>query len=98
MSLVMGIPIVDVAWQIFNRWRHRRSMNEGDRGHLHFRLYDLGMSQRQVVFLYWGGCALFGGIALLVSSRLYKLIAIAGLGVLVVGVLALLSRRQEAGE
>ena len=96
--LVMGIPVVDVAWQIFDRWRRRRSMNEGDRGHLHLRLCDLGLSQRQVVLLYWGFCALFGALALLVSSRLYKLITISGLGVLVVGVLALLSRREKTRE
>jgi UDP-N-acetylmuramyl pentapeptide phosphotransferase/UDP-N-acetylglucosamine-1-phosphate transferase len=89
------VPIVDVAWQIFNRWRHGRSMNEGDRGHLHFRLYDLGLSQRQVVWLYWGFCALFGTTALLVSSRIYKLIAIVALGVLVIVILAALSRREE---
>ena len=92
--LVMGIPIVDVAWQIFNRWRHGRSMNAGDRGHLHFRLFDLGMSQRSVVLLYWGFCALFGILALLVSSRIYKLIALGVLGLLVFGLLTALSRRS----
>ena len=96
--LVMALPIVDVAWQILNRWRHGRSMNQGDRGHLHYRLYDLGMSQRQVVFLYWGMCTLFGALALLVSSRLYKLIAIAILGILAVVVLAMLSRRKDLQE
>jgi UDP-GlcNAc:undecaprenyl-phosphate GlcNAc-1-phosphate transferase len=93
--LVMGIPIVDVAWQIANRWRHGRSMNEGDRGHLHLRLYDLGLSQRQVVWLYWGLSALFGGVALLVSSRVYKLFALAMLSVLVIVVLAILSRKKK---
>jgi UDP-GlcNAc:undecaprenyl-phosphate GlcNAc-1-phosphate transferase len=92
--LVMGIPVVDVAWQIFDRWRRGRSMNEGDRGHLHYRLYDMGWSQRQVVFAYWGFCALFGALALVVSPPLFKLVAIAGLGMLVVVALAILSRRQ----
>ena len=91
--MVMGLPIVDVAWQIFDRWRHGRSMNEGDRGHLHYRLYDLGLSQWQVVAIYWGFCALFGALALLVSPPLYKLIAIAGLAAAVTVVLATLSRR-----
>jgi UDP-GlcNAc:undecaprenyl-phosphate GlcNAc-1-phosphate transferase len=91
--LVMGIPIVDVAWQILYRWQRGRSMSKGDRGHLHFRLYDLGMSQRQIVLLYWAICALFGAVALLVSSRLYKLFAIVGLGLLMVIVLGVLSRR-----
>jgi UDP-GlcNAc:undecaprenyl-phosphate GlcNAc-1-phosphate transferase len=91
--LVMGFPIADVAWQILNRWQRGRSMSDGDRGHLHFRLYDLGMSQRQIVLLYWAVCALLGSMALLLSSRLYKLLAIVGLGLLVISVLAVLSRR-----
>ena len=93
--LVMGIPIVDVAWQIVNRWRHGRSMNEGDRGHLHYRLQDLGWSQPQIVLLYWAFCTSFGVLALLVSSRMLKLIAILGLALWVMVILALLSRHAE---
>jgi len=93
--LVMGLPIVDVAWQIFDRLRHRRSPAEADRGHLHFRLLDLGLSKRAIVFLYWGFCGLFGVLALAVSSRVYKLLALVGIGVVVVVVLALLSRGRE---
>ena len=94
--LVMGVPIVDVAWQIVDRWRHGRSMGQGDRGHLHYRLYDLGLSQWQVVLLYWGVSALFGLLALVVSPPMYKLIAIVTLGALVFIVLAVLSRRTAA--
>ncbi len=89
--LVMGIPIVDVAWQIFDRLRHHRPPTEGDRGHLHFRLLDRGLSERAIVLLYWGFCGLFGGLALFVSSRLYKLLALTGIGAVVVLVLAFLS-------
>jgi len=94
--LVIGLPVVDVAWQIFDRLRHRRSPAQADRGHLHFRLLDLGLSERAIVLLYWGFCALFGVLALVVSSRLYKLLALVGIGVVVVVVLALLSREREA--
>jgi UDP-GlcNAc:undecaprenyl-phosphate GlcNAc-1-phosphate transferase len=95
VTLVMGIPIVDVAWQILNRWRHGRSMNEGDRGHLHYRLQDLGLPQSKVVLGYWLFCALLSALTFVVSSRLYKAIAIVVLGALVMLVLALLSRRAE---
>jgi cbb3-type cytochrome oxidase subunit 3 len=95
VTLVMGIPIVDVAWQILYRWRHGRSMNEGDRGHLHFRLQDLGLPQSRVVLGYWFFCALLGALTFVVSSRLYKALAIVVLGVSVLGVLAWLSRRAE---
>jgi len=90
--LVMGLPIVDVAWQIFDRVRHHRSPGRADRGHLHFRLLDLGLSERAIVFLYWGFCALFGLLALTVSSRIYKLLALIGIGVGVFCTLAFLSR------
>jgi UDP-GlcNAc:undecaprenyl-phosphate GlcNAc-1-phosphate transferase len=93
--LVIGLPIVDVAWQIFDRLRRRRSPTQGDRGHLHFRLLDMGMSQRTIVLFYWGFCALFGVLTLTISSRLYKLLALVGIGVGVLVVLAWLSRKRE---
>jgi UDP-GlcNAc:undecaprenyl-phosphate GlcNAc-1-phosphate transferase len=83
-----------VAWQILDRLRRRRSPTEADRGHLHFRLVDLGLSQRAIVLVYWGLCALFGLLALLVASRLWKLVALLALGGVVVVVLVLLSRRS----
>lgn len=96
--LVMVIPVFDVAWQILHRWRRGRSMNVGDRGHLHLRLHDLGLSQRQVVLLYWTFSALFGALALLIRPPMFKLLAIAGLGILVVITLSILSRRGAEGE
>jgi UDP-GlcNAc:undecaprenyl-phosphate GlcNAc-1-phosphate transferase len=95
--LVMGLPIVDVAWQIFDRVRSRRPPVQGDRGHLHFRLLDLGLSQRAIVLLYWGLCALFGALALIVTSRLYKLVTLIVIGLAVVGVLVFLSRKRVPG-
>ena len=94
--LVMGLPIVDVAWQIFDRLRHHRSPVQADRGHLHFRLLGLGLSERVIVLLYWGFCALFGLLVLVVSTWLYKLIALVTIGVMVVIVLAWLSRSDRS--
>jgi len=91
--LVMGIPILDVAWQIYSRWRRKHAVAEGDRGHLHFRLLALGLSQRQIVALYSLLTAILGLMALLISSRLLKLVVIVILGVIGVFVLAFLTRR-----
>lgn len=95
--LVMAIPIADAAFQAVDRWRRGKSPTEGDRGHLHFRLMDLGLSQRQIVFSYWAFCAVFGTLALVISAPLYKLLAVVALGVLVVILLIALSRRPPAG-
>jgi UDP-GlcNAc:undecaprenyl-phosphate GlcNAc-1-phosphate transferase len=92
--LVMAIPIADTAFQIYDRWRRGRSPMQGDRGHLHFRLSDLGLSQRQIVLGYWLFCAVFGLLALLIPTN-YKLPALLALGVLVVALLRWLSTRDR---
>ncbi len=89
--MVMGLPIVDVAWQIFDRVRRRRSPVKGDRGHLHYRLLDVGLSKRWIVLVYWAFCALFGLLAL-IAAPWQKLMALVGIGVIVVLVLVSLSR------
>jgi UDP-GlcNAc:undecaprenyl-phosphate GlcNAc-1-phosphate transferase len=74
--LVMGVPIVDVAWLIINRWRRGESPAHGGRDHLHYRLLALGLGQRQIVLLYYLFCLFFGGLALMLPSRLFKLVAL----------------------
>ncbi len=90
--LVLAVPIVDVAWLIVARLRRGRSPMQGGRDHLHFRLLDLGLSQRQIVIGYWLISALFGGLALLIEARIYKFIALVVLGVLTLGMLIVVSR------
>lgn len=94
--LVLGLPIADVAWQIARRWHTGQSVVSADRGHLHHRLFDLGWSPRQVVLLYVGWATATGTLALVVSSRLLKLILILLLGGLATGVFAWAAR--GAGE
>lgn len=84
LLLVMGLPIIDVLWQMIDRVRHGRSPTSSDRGHLHFRLADAGWPAIRIVALYATACILFGGAALLPISPLAKLITLAGLFVLVI--------------
>jgi UDP-GlcNAc:undecaprenyl-phosphate GlcNAc-1-phosphate transferase len=89
--LVLGIPIVDVAWLTIQRWR-RGAPTQAGRDHLHYRLLDVGLSQRQIVLLYYTFCATFGLLALLIEVRLYKLLAIAVMGSLTLTLLWWLAR------
>jgi UDP-GlcNAc:undecaprenyl-phosphate GlcNAc-1-phosphate transferase len=91
--LVLSIPIVDVAWLIISRWRAGQSIGQADRRHLHYRLLDLGLSQRQVVLLYYAYCGTLGAAALVIESRMLKLIALLVLGVATLVFLAWLARR-----
>jgi UDP-GlcNAc:undecaprenyl-phosphate/decaprenyl-phosphate GlcNAc-1-phosphate transferase len=86
--LALGIPILDVAWQIVNRVRAGRSPFSGDRGHLHHRLYDSGLSTRVIVLMYYALTAIFGAAALILPSGFPKTIALVVIGIGAVAVLA----------
>jgi UDP-GlcNAc:undecaprenyl-phosphate GlcNAc-1-phosphate transferase len=73
--LVMGIPILDVAWVIVRRLWYKNSPFKADRQHLHFRLLDIGFSQRQAVLILYGISAVFGFTAVFLQSR-GKLVAL----------------------
>ena len=82
--LVMGLPLLDLAWQALNRLRQGRNPLFGDRGHLHYRLLDAGwLSGRQIVLAYYAFAALAGSLTLIIESRFYKFLALALMTVLV---------------
>ncbi len=92
--LVMGLPLLDVAWQVVNRLTQGRNPMHGDRGHLHFRLLDRGFSQRTIVLIYYGFCTMFGMLTLVTSSRFFKLVALLTMAGLVVIGFAIVARLQ----
>ena len=71
--LVMAVPILDVAWQIFDRLRRGQHPYQGDRGHLHFRLLDRGLPVRGIVLGYYTIAIAFGLVAIFVPNRLLKI-------------------------
>lgn len=88
--LVMGIPILDVAWVILQRLWTRKSPFRGDRLHLHFKLLDLGFTQKQTALILYIISAGFGFAAVFLQSK-GKLIALIILFLLMSGfILALL--------
>lgn len=94
--LVMGLPLMDLAWQVANRMRQGRNPMHGDRGHLHFRLHDMGFSQRQIVSVYYLFCASFGILTLITASQLFKLIAFSTMVLLIIVGFAVLTRMDQA--
>jgi len=93
LLLVLSIPIVDVAWLMISRLHSGQSFGQADRRHLHFRLLDLGLNQRQVVLLYYAYCIALGAAALLINSRLLKLTTLLLVGMATLAFLAWLARR-----
>ena len=66
--LVLGVPIIDTFWIIVRRLLAGRSPFTPDRGHIHHRLLDLGLSHRQTVLLIYAICAGLGLLSLVLSG------------------------------
>ena len=68
--LVMGIPILDVAWTIIRRLlKGQNPFKFADRGHLHYRLLSLGIGQRKTVLIFYALSLIFGLSGLFLQSR-----------------------------
>lgn len=68
--LIMGIPILDVFWTITRRLlKGKNPFRFSDRKHLHHRLLDLGLSQKQTVFVFYTLSFVFGFSGLFLQSR-----------------------------
>ncbi len=81
--MVMGLPLMDAAWQIMTRTLQGKSPFRGDRGHLHFRLFDLGLSQRQICLGYYGFCTVFGTLTLIIPSKQFKFVSLLLMGAII---------------
>ncbi|MCS6840530.1 MAG: undecaprenyl/decaprenyl-phosphate alpha-N-acetylglucosaminyl 1-phosphate transferase [Roseiflexus sp.] len=91
--LVLGVPLLDVAWLIVARTASGKQPMHGGRDHLHYRLLDSGMSPRQVLALYWGLSAGFGLLGIADISPSAKLVGLALLVLIGIGLMAYAARR-----
>ncbi|WP_161977828.1 glycosyltransferase family 4 protein [Dictyobacter kobayashii] len=73
--MILGIPILDIAWVAFNRLRRGQSPMQRDllpqyahKTHLHYRLLFGGLTTRQVCYIFYAVTALFGLSALFLTG------------------------------
>jgi UDP-GlcNAc:undecaprenyl-phosphate/decaprenyl-phosphate GlcNAc-1-phosphate transferase len=60
-----GLPMVDTSVAVARRFLSGKPIFEGDREHIHHMLLERGWSQRRVVLVLYGVCAMFGLAAML---------------------------------
>lgn len=80
--LVLGLPIFDTAFSIVRRVLEGRPIGSPDRGHLHHRLLDVGLTQRQTVLLLYLVTLVLGLAAIALTS------ASVAVGLVLVGAVA----------
>ena len=77
---VLALPIFDTLFAIGRRFFTGKPIMQADRGHLHHRLIDLGLSQRQAVLVLYAIAAIFGIFAIvLMESSIWKAIGFLGI-------------------
>lgn len=66
--LILGLPIFDTAFAFIRRIAHGQSPMHADRGHIHHRLVDMGLSQKQAVATLYVISAILGLSAVVLTT------------------------------
>lgn len=78
--LALGLPIYDTLFAMIRRKLNGKPIMQADRGHLHHRLLDMGLTQRQTVIIMYLISAVLGAFAILAMrvspQRSYFILAI----------------------
>lgn len=84
--MALSLPLIDVLLCIVRRWLRNQPIFSADRGHIHHRLLDRGLSPRQAVLMLYALCGVTAAFSLLQSflNDFY----IAAFAVVVFGVIA----------
>lgn len=91
--VALGLPIMDTTIVVIKRLFNHRRFYEADRNHLHHRLLDMGLSQKQAVAVLYSVSGFCGASALVLTETkpINGLLIIAGL------VLALVYLGRKSG-
>lgn len=92
--LALGVPITDTLFAMLRRILERRSIFSPDRGHIHHRLLDMGLTHRRAVLAIYGASAVLCVLAIVGSIRRDWQIgfSLAVLSVLIFGVVRAVAR------
>jgi len=94
LIVVLGIPLIDTGYVVVRRILSGKSPVWGDRGHLHHKLLDSGLSKKQVSQVYWSLTAILGMLALNLNST-FKLYTIIGAALVLGGLIIWLTYRSK---
>src|SRR5579875_4060177 len=67
--LALALPIADTALAIVRRHRHGQSIAHADTRHLHHRLLELGLTQREICLLFACCTGILGAMGLTVFGH-----------------------------
>ncbi|MDP4179830.1 MAG: MraY family glycosyltransferase [Bacillota bacterium] len=85
--LVLGLPLFDTIFAILRRLAGGKSIMAADRGHIHHKLIDMGLSQRQSVVALYTASGALGLCAVVLAGRgvLSAIILVVSISVFIIG-------------
>ena len=85
--LVLGLPLFDTTFAILRRVISGKPVMTADRGHLHHKLIDMGLSQKQSVVVMYIASAALGLCAIVLANKgvLSAIILLISVSVFVIG-------------
>lgn len=66
--LALGVPIFDAVFAVIRRALKGAPLHQADKGHIHHRLLDLGLNQRQAILVLYAATFLLSATALVIFS------------------------------
>lgn len=66
---MLGLPLFDALFAMLRRLLTGKNPMSADRGHLHHRLYDMGFSQKQTVFILYAISGVLGITSILLAEQ-----------------------------
>lgn len=66
--LILGLPMFDTLFAIIRRLAHGQNPMAPDRGHIHHRLIDMGLNQKQAVAALYVISSILGLSAVVLTS------------------------------
>ncbi|MDD4495617.1 MAG: MraY family glycosyltransferase [Eubacteriales bacterium] len=67
--IVLGLPVFDTLTSIIRRIRNHKKVTVADRGHIHHRLIDMGLSHKQTVIIMYIASAGLGLAAMVMAEK-----------------------------
>jgi UDP-GlcNAc:undecaprenyl-phosphate GlcNAc-1-phosphate transferase len=87
--VALGLPIFDTLFSMLRRYLERRPVFAPDRGHVHHRLIDMGITHRRAVVTLYGACIVLAAsaVAIALGRDWEKGLGLLGASVVVVGLI-----------
>jgi UDP-GlcNAc:undecaprenyl-phosphate GlcNAc-1-phosphate transferase len=74
--MALSVPLLDTALAIVRRFLRSKSIFVADRGHIHHRLLDRGLTPRKVALIFYGLCSVAAVFSLSMASQHFEALVI----------------------